>query len=353
MVVLCAVTIGVEADWSIKHATDDGEKESIFETLDFIFNSIFCVELCLRLGSDGFSHFLSVFNPAVKWNILDFTLVSSAVAEELAKLVASRNGSSGSLASLRILRLMRLVRVARILRVLRFFSELRVMVNGIMGSARLLLWALVLLSLVMFVFGVTIIQLIQSYIKDGGPADVLMSTYYGSLPRTMMTLYMAISGGLDWRDAVLPLDPISPQGYVDCDLIHPKPSPMKVVRVVLVYVFSGYIFFTVFCCLNIVTGIFVDNAKAHDMQQCSKNSTYTSYTSKFASTSNVFEQGSIFVLFSDAKHDAASDWRVRFTKSVYLDLMPAIHAGMQLIDAEADAFSLSVFVLFMDGCLLR
>eukprot|EP00913_Durusdinium_trenchii_P019212 g18055.t1 len=28
------------------------------------------------------------------------------------------------------------------------------------------------------------------------------------------------------------------------------------------YIFSAYVFFTVFCCLNIVTGIFVDNAKA-------------------------------------------------------------------------------------------
>ena len=56
-----------------------------------------------------------------------------------------------------------------------------------------------------------------------------------------MTLYQGISGGIDWYNAVEVLAPVSP---------------------ICEYVFSAYVFFTVFCCLNIITGIFVDNAKA-------------------------------------------------------------------------------------------
>lgn len=57
----------------------------------------------------------------------------------------------------------------------------------------------------------------------------------------MITLYQAISGGIDWNNAVETLLPVS---------------------WIIEYVFSAYVFFTVFCCLNIITGIFVDNAKA-------------------------------------------------------------------------------------------
>merc|ERR1719277_994397 len=38
--------------------------------------------------------------------------------------------------------------------------------------------------------------------------------------------------------------------------------PLRDVSEVAEYVFIGYMFFTVFCCLNIVTAIFVDNAQA-------------------------------------------------------------------------------------------
>ena len=57
----------------------------------------------------------------------------------------------------------------------------------------------------------------------------------------MMTLYQAISGGIDWDNAVVTLLPVT---------------------WIIEYIFAAYIFFTIFCCLNIITGIFVDNAKA-------------------------------------------------------------------------------------------
>ncbi|CAK9006554.1 unnamed protein product [Durusdinium trenchii] len=77
---------------------------------------------------------------------------------------------------------------------------------------------------------------------DGKDVDIsFLLQHFGSLPRTMLTLYKAISGGIDWDNAVLVLSSVG--GWME-------------------YIFSAYVFFTVFCCLNIVTGIFVDNAKA-------------------------------------------------------------------------------------------
>lgn len=171
---------------------------------------------------------------------MDFGLVSSSVVEEIAALMAA--ASFLEVSALRMLRMMRLVRVARIIRMLRFFSELRVMVNGIMGSAKPLLWAFVFLLILMFMVGVTFMQLAANYMsQDNIAADDALLLYWGTLARTMMTLYMAISGGIDWKDCV---------------------QPLHVVSSVMEYMFATYVFFTLFCCLNIVTGIFVDNAKA-------------------------------------------------------------------------------------------
>ncbi|CAK9063162.1 unnamed protein product [Durusdinium trenchii] len=170
---------------------------------------------------------------------MDFGLVSLSLIEELAALLAA--ASFLDVSALRMLRMMRLVRVARIIRMLRFFSELRVMVNGIMGSAKPLLWAFVFLLILMFMVGVTFMQLAANYMSQDGLMEDDLMYYWGSLARTMMTLYMAISGGVDWKDCV---------------------APLHVVSWAMEYMFATYVFFTLFCCLNIVTGIFVDNAKA-------------------------------------------------------------------------------------------
>jgi len=238
LVILCALSIGVESDYTIRHALDP--QHPVFRGLDITFNLCFALELAVRWISEGFIHFLACDNLAYKWNWMDLGLVSSSAVEEIATLLAA--ASFMEVSALRMLRMMRLVRVARIIRMLRFFSELRVMVNGIMGSAKPLLWAFVFLLILMFMVGVTFMQLAANYLaQDAIAADDALLQYWGSLARTMMTLYMAISGGIDWQDCV---------------------QPLHVVSWGMEYMFATYVFFTLFCCLNIVTGIFVDNAKA-------------------------------------------------------------------------------------------
>eukprot|EP00930_Biecheleria_cincta_P028871 TRINITY_DN20101_c0_g2_i1.p1 TRINITY_DN20101_c0_g2~~TRINITY_DN20101_c0_g2_i1.p1 ORF type:complete len:967 (+),score=193.18 TRINITY_DN20101_c0_g2_i1:21-2921(+) len=246
---LCAVAMAADTDYNLKAALDGtGSSHIVFQVLDKFFNIWFSLEMTVRWGSDGLCFFFSCQNPSVRWNCMDCVLVSSAWIEEVVTAVA--NGVDGvNLSSLRILRMMRLIRVGRLLRMLRFFSELRVMVNGVLGSARSLLWALILLMLVMFMVGVTIMQMASMYLQDetfehAAATANSIREHYGSVDAAVMTLYASISGGIDWRDAA---GPFSKMGWIG---------------VVLSYLLAGYVFFTVFCCLNIVTGIFVDNAKA-------------------------------------------------------------------------------------------
>eukprot|EP00930_Biecheleria_cincta_P069849 TRINITY_DN57532_c0_g1_i1.p1 TRINITY_DN57532_c0_g1~~TRINITY_DN57532_c0_g1_i1.p1 ORF type:complete len:645 (+),score=99.82 TRINITY_DN57532_c0_g1_i1:41-1936(+) len=243
VMILCAVQIACEAHDSMHEVKF--EPQLLFRILDIAFNIIFTLELLLRWSADGFCFFFSPSNPSVKWNAFDFVLVAPTWLQELIAALMTAGDGGVDLQFMRLLRMMRLVRVARIIRVVRFFSELRVMVNCILGSGRSLLWAFLLLCLVMFTIGVVIMQFSAMYIdSENAEKEVVVSLreLYGNLFRTMVTLFMVISGGIDWRDAVTPLRKVSD-------------GPLELLM-------CFYVFFTTFCCLNIVTGIFVDNAKS-------------------------------------------------------------------------------------------
>lgn len=244
IMLLCGLQIGVESD----HVMTTGEQDNkVFEAIGLTFNVVFTIELVLRLTSDG-CYYFSLHAPNIGWNVLDFVLVFISWLTQLMEIIASfekgeEKGEGGgmSVELLRMLRLLRIIKVMRIIRVVRFFSELRIMINGILGSSKSLLWALLLLMLIIYLFGVTLMQIITSVKGDRSKLDAQLAFCFGSMGSTMLSLYKAISGGLDWNDCAAPLNDISP---------------------VLELIFSAYVFITLFCVLNIITGIFVDNAKA-------------------------------------------------------------------------------------------
>merc|ERR1719326_2539993 len=76
------------------------------------------------------------------------------------------------------------------------------------------------------------------YEQEDGQDSIELTRYYGSLARSMLTLFEAISGGVDWDELVVPLiDDISPFCAV---------------------LFVMYIAFCTLAMLNVVTGVFVD-----------------------------------------------------------------------------------------------
>jgi len=231
-----SLLVGIEAEFTLNNL--NAEQYWLIRIFDVIFNVCFTVELGLRLAADQ-KFFVSCYNPALHWNILDIVLVLSTFVEEIINIVEA-NRPEIDVSVLRMLRMVRLLRVARIVRVVRFFNDLRVMVNGIKASSRALLWAVALLLLVTYVFGVTFMQLSAAYLTGTSGKDSMLITYYGTLSRTILTLFMTISGGMLWNEALRPLSEI--HWIVDI-------------------LFLFYIFSTVFCCLNIMTGIFVDNAQ--------------------------------------------------------------------------------------------
>jgi len=97
-----------------------------------------------------------------------------------------------------------------------------------------LVWALLLLTLIIYVFAVVIVQLL-----DEDLAKLKANVKFTSFLGLMQALFMSISGGVDWSDVSEPMEELNP---------------------VLAPLFCLYVSFCVFCVLNIVTGVFVDQA---------------------------------------------------------------------------------------------
>ena len=81
-------------------------------------------------------------------------------------------------------------------------------------------------------------QFIAEEIGESGHLPEAFARYAG-IWSAIYTLFMCISGGISWVEAAEPLLTITPLFGV---------------------IFSFYVCFTVFCVLNVVTGIFVESA---------------------------------------------------------------------------------------------
>ena len=106
-----------------------------------------------------------------------------------------------------------------------------------------LLWTLVLLLLIFYCFGVLLTQIVVDYCRDEtiqltGDANAvpvcgeILSKYWSNIVQSMLTLFMAITGGISWIEALEPLQTIS-------------------FFAVLFFIF--YIIVTVFAVMNVAT----------------------------------------------------------------------------------------------------
>lgn len=132
----------------------------------------------------------------------------------------------------------------RLVRILKLIGELRTLVMSIMGSLKSLVWAVVLLLMLIYVMGVYITQVVLDYrmnvVDEANNATKALERYYGTLGDTILSVYMAVTGGVSWFDI---LDPLKTE-----------------ISVMLVPVFMLYVAFALLCMLNVITGVFVESA---------------------------------------------------------------------------------------------
>merc|ERR1719426_71960 len=143
-----------------------------------------------------------------------------------------------------ILRMLRLLRLARLLRVFRMFKELWLIVAGLTAAVRTLFWASLFLFLVIFMFAVFATQMIGhptnddgSYVYDVFDEDTVFRLF-GNVPRSMMSLFICITDGC----------------------VESIVGPMREVAPGFVLYWLLYIFVTMLGLMNLIIGIFCENA---------------------------------------------------------------------------------------------
>eukprot|EP00929_Paragymnodinium_shiwhaense_P072389 TRINITY_DN36746_c0_g1_i2.p1 TRINITY_DN36746_c0_g1~~TRINITY_DN36746_c0_g1_i2.p1 ORF type:complete len:810 (+),score=193.99 TRINITY_DN36746_c0_g1_i2:68-2497(+) len=256
IILLNTIYMGIQVEMSIR---DPVLAEGAgFKAIEIAFSCMFIVELVMRLLAQGSHFFLHRINWC--WNLFDFILVSASIVEIAAEIAAaletatettaeedSGSNMNDSARLLRILRTSKLVRLFRTARLVRFVQALRNLVWSIICTLKSLFWSLLLLVMIMFCTGMIFAQSIGlqlSEMQREGTAEWTpelerIDYWWGSLSKSMFTLFKSVSEGVSWHECVIPLT-----GEHEA----------------LVVVFVAYVGFIYFAVLNVIAGVFCDSA---------------------------------------------------------------------------------------------
>jgi hypothetical protein len=254
LIILNGFLVGYETQYMASRAEDDarrnvpqekGDSESIL-WLHALFCVAFAGELGLRWTAEGLRGFFQTRD--LGWNVMDIFVVAVGAIDVIFELIlfysaSGKENSFGEISVIRILRVIRLVRVARVIRVMRFFRELRMMVCAIMGSLKSLTWVVLVLCMTFYLFGISFVSAVTSHLETTemrlAPENEALVEYFGTLPRSLLSLYMAMSGGRDWVHYYLALEILPPQ---------------------YCFLFLTFLTFVLYAVINIAIGIFVESA---------------------------------------------------------------------------------------------
>jgi len=252
-IILNAVFIACDTERRAALAASDPQApgvvrgELLLNVLADLFCLVFVTDLVLRMLADGWQ-FLRTREWL--WNLFDIFVVLTAVLESISRwhqfAACSMTGLrtfAGKFSMFRIVRLLRIVRGTRAIRMSRFIRELSIMVYSLTGAMKPLFWSVVLMNTVLLIFAVffvdgTIVYSVQLGAGDPGSLGDL-SGFFETLPQATTSLYMAMSGGVDWNDIWQALKPLSGEYRL---------------------VFIIFITFAILALLNVVTAVFVETA---------------------------------------------------------------------------------------------
>lgn len=334
VIVTQACVIGWQTQDKSRRPLEDDQV--CFEIAETFFCVIFVLEMAARIAVFRLRF---LFSPDWRWNALDSVVVTFAVTVEVAKYVLriAGAGDPSRFAALRVMRVVRFLRLMRIVRTCNVFQELRILVLSISSTILSLLWTLVLLFIVMLTFGVHISAEVSNHEVDcsrgvGTCRVAELRPLFGSLTRTILTLYQSVLGGLDW-------------GEVSDDL-----AEMSALSSMM---FVIYVTFVIFAIMNTITGLFVEQAKratAMDLENVvqdtiSKNANMVTHLEQIFHEAD--SQGSGSLTWSELQQHLL-DARVRaYFKTLdidYQDLKTFFELLQDNADEEEPAVDIASFV---------
>jgi len=248
VVITNSIFIGIDVELN---PSAMGSRSSVIVVIQYIYTLLFCIELVFRSVALGRDYYCS---KEWMWAALDVFIVATSLWEVFVDTWYAIVGDEGGLESFggltglkafRIVRITRIVKTVRLMRIFRFVLALRTLIHSIWHTLKSLFWALVLLLLIVYIFGMIFTQAVNGHVFDpdsSGLSDEqtdISLQYYGKLTITMLSLFMSVTDGISWEKINSPLADISP---------------------FLSLLFLFFIAFTYFAVLNVLTAVFCQSA---------------------------------------------------------------------------------------------
>ncbi|KAK3285635.1 hypothetical protein CYMTET_6765 [Cymbomonas tetramitiformis] len=231
LILLTSIIIGLDVDYKIM-------EHELLQQVDWLIVFIFLLEALLKICAYGKFYFTSPQER--KWNIFDLSVVLFSLVEGvISQYMNSENA---------ILRLVKLSRIFRVVRLLNFSSALSSLVTAGRAAVISCLWVVVMMLLLFYIYAVGITIMIGH--SDTFQEDEYVATYYGTIPRTLATLFQ-----------VATLDSWSAQPRY----IQSKADNFFSVNVWLLYVV--FIFTASMMMLNLLNAVFVESILSVMAQQ--------------------------------------------------------------------------------------
>jgi len=241
MLIVNAVADAIEVDYQARQKDD--HFSTWYKCIQFILCIGFVWELVRRVRLKGRQFFTTKFF----WHYFQIILVIAQTAEMTLMLgewwLGFPYAKIGLRAYFRLISMIRILRVFNILDHLDYTTELHLLLASMHGSLWSLCWSALFMLIPMFVFGMVLTQVVAEFRINSGIEENKITElmhYFGSLDRSMLSLFWSISGGLSWSEAMIPL------------------KHYNFVWPTILFVF--YVASMVFAVLNVLTGVFVNSA---------------------------------------------------------------------------------------------
>jgi len=108
----------------------------------------------------------------------------------------------------RVLRMAKMLKLLRMVRLMRLFRQLRLILNSILGSMNSMLWSVCLVVTITACLGICFVQASTEFLQHNEVSGELhdeIFVWWGSVPKAMLSMYMASFSGEDWRKIADPL----------------------------------------------------------------------------------------------------------------------------------------------------
>eukprot|EP00930_Biecheleria_cincta_P073439 TRINITY_DN60738_c0_g1_i1.p1 TRINITY_DN60738_c0_g1~~TRINITY_DN60738_c0_g1_i1.p1 ORF type:complete len:487 (-),score=86.08 TRINITY_DN60738_c0_g1_i1:33-1472(-) len=201
VILVNTIVIGVETDSVRTDDLQDGQKMAFF-VVEGLFGFIFFAEMVLRINQLSWDYFVD------PWNIFDYSLVVLSCSD----IVATLSGQAGGMRLASSLRIFRLLRVVRSIKGLAIVQGLWMIIQGLLDSAKTMVWVAFALIILVYCFAVSMTTLTghDPKTKEAWPdADVFMGSVLGS----MLTVVQVITLDQWTSDVARPLLEIVPISF--------------------------------------------------------------------------------------------------------------------------------------------